>query len=112
MASLLSLTPVLPPSWTQVVDQLQEAIQQALAAHPEPEPLTAAPERDWQVRRQQTWQRLQRRQEAFTARLARLEQEATAADNDLAAALAELERWRVATAAVQRSLADQAGRTV
>ena len=112
MSSPPSPTPVLPPFWTQVVDQLQEAIQQALAAHPEPDPLPASPERDWQVRRQQTWERLRQRQEAFTGRLARLEQEATAADDELAAALAALERWRAALAETRRSLADQAGRTV
>jgi hypothetical protein len=94
------------------VDRLQEAIRQAIPAHPEPEPPPAAPERDWQVRRQQTWERLRQRQEAFTDRLARLEQEATAADDDVAAALAALERWRAATAARQRSLAEQAGRRV
>jgi hypothetical protein len=94
-----------------VVDRLQEAIEQVLAANPEPDPPPAAPERDWQDRRQ-TGERLRQRQQAFTARLARLEQEATAADGELAAALAALERWQAAAAATRRSLAEQAGRTV
>jgi flagellar biosynthesis chaperone FliJ len=112
MSSPPSPIPVLPPSWTQVVDQLQEAIQQALAAHPEPEPVLATPDRDWQDRRRETWQRLQQRQEAFTGRLARLEQEATAADDELAAVLAALARWSAALVEIQGSLADRAGRTV
>jgi hypothetical protein len=105
MSSPPSPISVLPPFWTRVVDQLQKAIEHALAAAPEPEPPAAVPDPDGQDRRQQTRQRLQQRQEAFTAALARLEQEATAADEELAAVLAALAETR-------RSLAEQADRTV
>jgi hypothetical protein len=95
-----------------VVEQILGAIGQALVDHPEPEPPPAALERDWQGRWQQSWERLRQRQEAFTERVARLEQEATAAEADLAGVLAALQRWGEALAQTRRSLAEQAGHTV
>ena len=107
-------SPVLPPSWMQVLETVQQSLTQALAAAGEPPPGPAAGPTP--AERTPPWQaaldRLDRRLGQFEAASRRAEEAAAAMDAELAAGTEALRQWLTAAAANRQSLANGAGRTV
>jgi hypothetical protein len=102
--------PVLPATWAEVLDRVQQALEQtATAAASRASAFESLP------LPQQTESAWRRALDAFPERLQRLReaaqyagQAATEADAALAAAEAELQRWQHTAAASARRLADEA----
>jgi hypothetical protein len=99
--------PVLPPTWTQVLEAMQRSLAEALAAVGEPAAPAAAPERrpPWQ----DALARLDGRLGQLDASSRQAEQGATAVEAELAGGAEAVRRWLAAAAANRQALADGSG---
>src|SRR5919201_1401627 len=102
----------MPPSapWEQVLEQIEQSLQQSLAAAAElPEPEADAGAVDWGAW-EESLRQLRERLEQAQASVAQAEQSAAAVEALLAADAEALQRWRAAAAG--RGLADRGGASV
>jgi hypothetical protein len=118
MSPLTSTSAVLPPSWEQVLDNVQQARARTAAETAERERVfpsevnTARTEDERENAWRQHWEQLDARLRERQQVLHRAEAAALAAAAALQAGEEELRRWRDHAAAIRQRLADGAGRAV
>jgi hypothetical protein len=102
-------SPVLPPSWTEVLEAMQRSLAEVLAAVPDPPPASAGSDvPPWQA----DLERLDRRLAELDASSRRAEENATSLEAELAGGADAFRRWLAAAAASRQALADASARTV
>lgn len=110
----MSAPPVLPPSWVQVLEKIEESLAETVRRATEREP--SLPEPPAEVGRDAAWQkaltRLDDRLAALQDCAGRAEGAAAGAEAALADAADGCERWLQAARAAWRKLAERAGGAV